>query len=251
MVLENGAALPGKTVSVVRGGKRLMKKKNIKYILLSLVIAVAGIFAFGVTDKGSLLWGVTAAHKTETIYDMDTEVSWYNENYEKTYEQIAADDGAAACYASPWFTENKLFGKKCKYIIYGEVLKSENYLMQTETQAYYACHLLTVRVENSIYGGIRKKKKINILCRWMYKEDNLDAAEIGEKGIFIIHGKPTLLCLEGSAKKLLTIGNMQRYCYYQYCMDSEKEGLDKLKSKQDVIDYWRREEMINTELEEE
>lgn len=229
-----------------------MAKKSIKYIILGLMVVLIGTFVFGITDKGSLMWGITTAHKSDTVYDIDTEVGGYNPNSEVTFEMMEARYGKGLVDTpNPYYTEEKLFGENCKYIVYGKVLKAENYLMQTETQAYYASHLLTVQVQNSIYGGIRKNKKVNILCRWLYKEDNPDAVEIGENGIFIIHGEPSLLNMDGDMRKLVTIGDIQRFYYYQYCMDSEKEGLNKLKSKQKVIDYWKQEKMINIDLEEE
>ena len=229
-----------------------MAKKSIKYIILGLIVVLISIFVFGITDKGSLMWGITTAHKLDTVYDIDTEVGGYNPNSEVTFEMMEARYGKGLVDTpNPYYTEEKLFGENCKYIVYGKVLKVENYLMQTETQAYYASHLLTVQVQNSIYGGIRKNKKVNILCRWLYKEDNPDAVEIGENGIFIIHGEPSLLNMDGDMRKLVTIGDIQRFYYYQYCMDSEKEGLNKLKSKQKVIDYWKQEKMINIDLEEE
>ena len=214
--------------------------KNKKYtliILCSFIIFIAlvyGFIFFGM--RGSDLWVNIVPHNTLQAEPFRENVLYYN-----FYEKKVNPD---LCYGSePNYTEKELFGETCKFIIYGEILDFEDYLFQEE-RYFYGCHTIAVKVEKSLYGGLKTHQQVKILRNWNSKEE--DTMRIGDKGIFIVKDKPTKMIVKGK-ENIITIGNMHRDAYHGYCLKKDNPNAKELKTRRDVIVYWKKQNWLMEE----
>ena len=137
------------------------KKKKAFIFILGVVALIFGLI-YGyiyLNMRGTYVWASIVPHETLQVSSFQ-EGDSYNDHYEKKVNP-------ELCYMDePNYTEDELFGNSCKFIIYGSVLEVKDFLFKKEKHTY-SCHTITVRVEKSIYGGLKDKQEVRILRKWI------------------------------------------------------------------------------------
>lgn len=183
--------------------------------------------------RGTYLWGNLVFHDTLHVISFQ-EGGPYNDHYEKKVNP-------ELCYLSePNYTEEELFGKDCKFIFLGKVLKIEDFLFE-EGKHTYSCHTITVQIEKNIFGRLKKNQKVQILRKWnsISEKDIVD----GREGIFIVRDRPTKIIVS-EKNKFMSIGNMHQDAYHGYCMVEEMPEVKKLNTKKEVVDFWKEQNWL-------
>lgn len=218
-------------------------KKRILFCCLALVIVVLiGIGCIHIFYRGTYLWGMVTPHDTVCIDAVDT-VDTYNDYYEQKNDPRGS-------YDSLGYTESYLFGDGCHFIVYGEVLKCNNYVFYEDSIAY-SCHTVTIYVERDIWGGLKKGQEITLFCRWHYDvyEDDLNNIQEGREGIFIVNGDPVKLHSNQTGENILALGSLRQTKRFHYCLTTYIDGLEELETKKEVIKFWKKEGWIAEEGE--
>ncbi len=210
------------------------KKKKAFIFILGVVALIFGLI-YGyiyLNMRGTYVWASIVPHETLQVSSFQ-EGDSYNDHYEKKVNP-------ELCYMDePNYTEDELFGNSCKFIIYGSVLEVKDFLFKKEKHTY-SCHTITVRVEKSIYGGLKDKQEVRILRKWNWMS-NRDISS-GGKGIFIVKDRPSKII--SGQNKFITIGNMHRDAYHGYCMAENAPGIEKITSKKEAITYWKKQKWL-------
>lgn len=212
-----------------------MKKK---LLLLGIPVLLILIIIYGwiqIFCKGTYLWGLLTPHSSIQLSDFDS-VTRHNDNYE-----TGLPNGASTCYERAYYTESELFGKDCHFIFYGKVTDCTNYVYEKYSQNY-SFHIITLRVKKGIYGGLNEGQTVHLLCRWRYSEKLKSSLYIPEEseGIFITYGTPVKIHLNQSGKNIMAIGRLRHNLFYHCCLTTQADGLEALKSRKDVIAFWKK-----------
>jgi hypothetical protein len=235
-----------------------MKRKYIIGSLAAFLFAIILFYIFlNLFFTGTKLWGTLMPHTTLSVDNMDSSTK-YNDYYEETYYGQPRDPNG--CYESPpRYTESELFGKECHFIFYGEVLSCDNYVFEKEyegrfkkTPITYSCHIIKLAVKHGIYGHLKKGQEVYLLCRWHYTPQNNNIKK-GKEGIFITNGLPVKIHFNQSDTDIVAIGSLRhKHSFHYYLVNMppvypDENELGDLKTKQDVISYWKENELISQE----
>lgn len=177
------------------------------------------------------------------------------------------DDSSASTYGPVDFTEQELFKQKSEKIIYGKIERVQDVVCEAgkmllpdleldETMEerikerangiparkkykYNAC-LVKIRVIHNLYGDLEEEKTYWIM---MGEDDLIErSADKNDKGLFVIFHNPTFVFLKDSLELVPIVGNITGLGISRlpYLLEKDWEGLDRLKTKEDVIAYWKK-----------
>lgn len=217
-------------------------------IVLFFVLVFVYIKKFAI---GTKWWVMSNEHELVEIYD-----TCPSGKYNNSYEMLFYGDeygwcDPMGCFASIGFEYNQIFGDNCSFILYGTVLQCDNYAFTDKYDGNYdinfSCHTIKIRVEKDIYGNLKKGQEVYIFCRWKYSQkvigEDYNSIGEGKKGIFIVTGIPIRLSYK-DGNDIFAIGSMHNNKRFHYCMSDYDSGIDKLETKQDVINFWKENQWV-------
>lgn len=162
------------------------------------------------------------------------------------------------CGSEPIADYSTVFDRDIKFIFYGEIEKIKSYALEGSNMrdgkkvkpVPYYCHVVTVKVQRDIFGGVPRNRRVNLLCRWKYlksgESDELDweHMEEGKKAVFFVNGNASKIQVQEEGRSIDILGTIPHERGSRVLKCKKFEGLDRIGSKDEAFSYYKKHRIV-------